>query len=174
MINTAKSFKLYQTAGLSHHLRAPPRTTGYWLAGLILGLTLLPNLDIVGKMLVELIPILLEWAEKALNRIFEMAGFSHRLAQGITAFIGLTTALILGYGLVCKVRRLPHQARQMMAHLKAASRNRISTTASAARASWMKLPWHRKLFLAVAGISIFAPLAITLSTTLGLAVVELL
>jgi hypothetical protein len=125
-------------------------------------------------MLVEFIPIILEWAEKALDRIFEMVGFSPLLAQGITASIGLITALILGYGLICKVRRLPHQARQIVAHLKAESRNLISTTASAAHACWMKLPWHRKLLLAVAGISIFVPLAIALSTTLGLAIAGLL
>lgn len=174
MINTAKSFKLYQTIGLSPHLHTPRRTTGYWLAGFILTLTLLPNLDLVVKMLDELILILLEWAGKALVRLFEMAGFSPRLAQVITAYTGFIMSLILAYGLVYKIRRLLHQARRLVTHLKAESRDRMRTTASAVRASWMNLPWHKKLLLAVAGISIFVPLAITLSTTLGMAIIELL
>jgi hypothetical protein len=62
----------------------------------------------------------------------------------------------------------------MVAYVKAESRHWISATTSAVRTIWTNLPWHRKLLLAVAGISIFVPLATALSTVLGLAVAELL
>jgi hypothetical protein len=108
MINSTRSFKLYPNPGLSHHLHTPSRTTGYWLAGFVFGLTLLANMDAIGEMLEEVIPILLELAEKGSESFFEMFGLSPRLAQGVTAYVGFAVALILGYYLACKVQRLTH------------------------------------------------------------------
>jgi hypothetical protein len=88
MIISDKYFKLHPI-GLPQYFHAPRHKAGYWLACSVFGLILLANLDAVGGMLEEAIPILLEWAEKGSESLFEIFGLSPRWAQGITAYIGL-------------------------------------------------------------------------------------
>ncbi len=174
MNHSANPYSFHHSDDLSHHWPLFRRTTVYSLAGLVVGLVLLANLDVVGGMLEEVIPTFLEVVEKGLDSFFEAVGLAPRLAQGITAYIGLTVGLILGYRLVLKVQFLMHQTRHRLADFTAESRDWISATAAAVGIRWRNLPWRKKLLLSVVGTVVFVPLAMALSTVLGLAVAELL
>ena len=174
MNHSANPYSFHHNDDLSHHWPVTRRAAIYSLAGLVTGMALLANLDMVGGMLEEVIPVFLEVVEKGLDSFFETVGLAPRLAQGITAYIGLTVGLILGYRLVLKVRFLIHQTRHRLADFTAESRDWISATVSAARTGWTNLPWRKKLLVSVIGTVVFVPLAMALSTVLGLAVAELL
>jgi divalent metal cation (Fe/Co/Zn/Cd) transporter len=151
-----------------------------WVALIVTGITLLVmNYDIVWQFLAEVVPLLLEVAEEALDTFFEsVVRLNPVFAQMATAYTGFVVLLVALYFLSRKGITVYQHAKIKKSQITEVYANAWTQICDSARTSfqtwWDSLDSLNKVVAMVAFVLLGIPLALLLSFVLGSLVAQFL